>query len=88
MPGATGDCRWPSALVALGEREREVEGEGAAAPRLVHQGARSDVGMYMWTPGSLEHQLTCNLRQTRDHVPEGMKRQAPPPRAVPPSPLA
>ena len=49
------------------------------------KGARSDVGMYMWTPGSLEHQLTCNLRQTRDHVPEGMKRQAPPPRVVPPS---
>jgi hypothetical protein len=25
-------------------------------------GARSDEGMYMWTPGSLEHRLAYNLR--------------------------
>jgi len=42
------------------------------------KGARSDEGMYMWTPGILEHQLTYSLRQSRERVlPEGMKRQVP-----------
>ncbi len=50
-------------------------------------GARSDEGMYMWTPGILEHQLTYSLRQSRERVlPEGMKRQAPP-LSPPPPPL-
>ena len=42
-------------------------------------GARSNEGMYMWTPGILEHQLAYGLRQSRERaLPEGMKRQAPP----------
>ena len=53
------------------------------------KGARADEGMYMWTPGILEHQLTYSLRQSRERVlPEGMKRQAPVPAPlVQPPPL-
>jgi hypothetical protein len=53
------------------------------------KGARADDGMYMWTPGILEHQLTYSLRQSRERVlPEGMKRQPPGPKPlVQPPPL-
>lgn len=48
------------------------------------KGARSEDGMYMWTPGILEHQLNYGLRQSRERVlPEGMKRQTPVPRVAP-----
>jgi Thoeris protein ThsB, TIR-like domain len=42
------------------------------------RGARSDEGMYSWTPAILEYQLAYGLRQARESlVPDGMKRQAP-----------
>jgi hypothetical protein len=44
-------------------------------------GARADEGMYMWTPGNLEHQLAYGMRQSRQRVvPESMKKQLPAPR--------
>jgi len=47
-------------------------------------GARSDEGMYMWTPGSLEHQLAYGMRQRRERpVPDSIKRQHPMPRISP-----
>ena len=46
--------------------------------------ARSDDGMYSWTPSMLEHQLAYGLRRSREpEVPEGMKRQHPVPRVAP-----
>ncbi len=40
--------------------------------------ARADDGMYSWTPGILEYQLTYSLRRSREpQIPEGMKRQVP-----------
>jgi hypothetical protein len=46
--------------------------------------ARPDDGMYSWTPSILEHQLAYSLRRSRElEVPEGMKRQVPPPRIAP-----
>ena len=40
--------------------------------------AKADDGMYSWTPGILEHQLTYGLRRSREpQIPEGMKRQVP-----------
>jgi hypothetical protein len=48
------------------------------------KGARSEDGIYMWTPGMLEHQLTHGLRQSRERVvPDSMKRQYPVPRVAP-----
>lgn len=45
------------------------------------KGARSEDGMYLWTPSMLEHQLTYSLRVSRERdVPVSMKRQAPAPR--------
>ena len=47
-------------------------------------GARADDGMYMWTPGSLEHQLAYGMRQGRAFVvPESMKKQMPQVRSAP-----
>lgn len=44
-------------------------------------GARADEGMYMWTPGNLEHQLAYGMRRSRERVvPESMKKQLPAPR--------
>jgi hypothetical protein len=46
--------------------------------------ARPDDGMYSWTPSILEYQLAFSLRRSRElEVPEGMKRQVPPPRIAP-----
>jgi hypothetical protein len=46
--------------------------------------ARPDDGMYSWTPSILEYQLAYSLRRSRElEVPEGMKRQVPPPRIAP-----
>ena len=48
------------------------------------RGARSEDGMYLWTPSMLEHQLAFSLRQSREReVPESMKRQYPVPRVSP-----
>jgi hypothetical protein len=46
-------------------------------------GARSDEGMYMWTPGSLEHQLAHGMRLRERVVPDSIKRQYPMPRIAP-----
>jgi len=44
------------------------------------KGARSDEGMYMWTPGILEHQLAYGMRQSREReIPDSMKKQVPAP---------
>ncbi len=46
--------------------------------------ARSDDGMYCWTPDILEQQLTFSQRQSRERVvPDSMKRQVPMPRTAP-----
>jgi len=43
--------------------------------------ARADDGMYLWTPATLEQQLTSGLRRSREReVPESMKRRSPAPR--------
>jgi hypothetical protein len=47
------------------------------------KGARSEDGMYLWTPSMLEHQLAFRLRSRDDEVPESMKRQAPRARVAP-----
>jgi hypothetical protein len=40
--------------------------------------ARSEDGMYLWTPSMLEHQLAFSLRQSREReVPESVKRPYP-----------
>jgi hypothetical protein len=44
--------------------------------------ARTDDGIYLWTPEILQQQLALGVRRSREaEVPEGMKRQAPAPRA-------
>jgi hypothetical protein len=50
------------------------------------KGARSEDGMYLWTPSMLEHQLAFSLRRRREDelpVPESMKRQYPVARVAP-----
>ena len=43
--------------------------------------AKPDDGMYSWTPGILEHQLTYGLRRAREpQIPDSMKRQVSAPR--------
>jgi Thoeris protein ThsB, TIR-like domain len=48
--------------------------------------AKADDGMYSWTREILEHQITYELRRSREReVPESLKRQVPVPREAPPA---